>query len=141
MRVLLVDDQSVVRDTLKSILRPYSDVDIIGEATNGEEAVLKVSQLQPDVVIMDIVMPRLDGIAAAREIQTASPQTPIVGLSLHAKSYEVNAMLEAGAVEVINKEKAVDELYRAIQRVVAQKTNNLKDSDCTIQSTCAPLPS
>ena len=100
MRVLIVDDQALVRDTLRSILRSHQEVDIVGEATDGEEAILKVAQLQPDVVIMDIVMPRLDGIAATRQIHTVSPQTPIVGLSLHAKSYEVNAMVQAGAFEV-----------------------------------------
>jgi len=130
MRVLLVDDQSVVRDTLRSILRPYSDVDIVGEASNGEEAVIKVNQLHPDVVVMDIVMPRLDGIAAARQIQTVSPLTPIVGLSLHAKSYEVNAMVQAGAFEVINKERAIDDLYAAIQRAFAalERVMTTKDS-------------
>jgi DNA-binding NarL/FixJ family response regulator len=119
MRVLLVDDQALVRDTLKSILRPYSEVDIVGEATDRQEAIVKVAQLQPDVVIMDIVMPRLDGIAAARQIHTVSPQTPIVGLSLHAKRYEVNAMVQAGAFEVIHKERAIDDLYDAIQRAIA----------------------
>jgi|KBSMisStandDraft_5_1062788.scaffolds.fasta_scaffold16426_2 DNA-binding NarL/FixJ family response regulator len=134
MRVLLVDDQSVVRDTLRSILRPYSEVDIVGEATDGEEAVVKVAQLQPDVVIMDIVMPRLDGIAAARQIHTVSPQTPIVGLSLHAKSYEVNAMVQAGAFEVISKERAIDDLYDAIQRAIT-----VPQRDVTIKDTSDPM--
>src|SRR5688572_19862953 len=129
MRVVLVDDQSVVRDTLRSILRPYSEVDIVAEATDGEDAVIKVAQLQPDVVIMDIIMPRLDGIAAARQIHTVSPQIPIVGLSLHAKSYEVNAMVQAGAFDVINKERAIDDLYDAIQRAVAVPRRHVTAKD------------
>jgi two-component system, NarL family, response regulator LiaR len=121
MRLLLVDDHAIVRDTLKNILRSYPDIEIVGEATNGEDAVRKVSQLQPDVVVMDIVMPRLDGIAAAHQIQALSPQTPIIGLSVHAKSYEVNAMLQAGAFEVINKEKAIKDLYGALQRALTPR--------------------
>ena len=126
MRLLLVDDHAVVRDTLKNILRPYADIEIVGEATNGEEAVLKVSQLQPDVVVLDIVMPRLDGIAATHQIKMLSPQIPIIGLSVHAKSYEVNAMLQAGAFEVINKEKAIEDLYGAVQRAVGTMRAKLK---------------
>lgn len=120
---------SVVRNTLRSILRPYSELYIVGEATDGEDAVIKVAQLQPDVVIMDIVMPRLDGIAAARQIHTVSPQIPIVGLSLHAKSNEVNAMVQAGAFDVINKERAIDDLYDAIQRAVAVPRRHVTAKD------------
>ncbi len=116
MRLLLVDDQTVVRQTLKGILQPYQNVEIVGEASDGEEALAKACQLQPSVVVMDIIMPRLDGIAATRLIKNACPQMAIVGLSLHAKSYEVNAMLQAGASEVINKERAVEDLYSAIQK-------------------------
>src|SRR5690348_7979388 len=97
---------------------------------------MKVAQLQPDVVIMDIVMPRLDGIAAARQIHTLSPQTSIVGLSVHAKSYEVNAMVQAGAFEVINKERAIDDLYDAIQRAIAghERVMTTKDSPPSMKS-------
>ena len=123
MRLLLVDDQTLVRQTLKGILRPHQNIEIVAEASDGEEAVAKATQLQPSVVVMDIIMPRLDGIAATRLIKNASPQMAIVGMSLHAKSYEVNAMLQAGASEVIHKERAVEDLYSAIQRAAEALTD------------------
>ena len=116
VRLLIVDDSALVREGLKSTLQSYSDLDIVGEASNGEEALLTVSQLKPTVVVMDIVMPRLDGIASTRMLKTLYPQIAVVGLSVHAKPYEINAMLEAGAFQVITKENAVHELYEAIQR-------------------------
>jgi DNA-binding NarL/FixJ family response regulator len=127
MRLLLVDDQTLVRQTLKSILEPYPNIEIVGEASNGEEGVAKAAQLQPTVVIMDIVMPKLDGIGATRLIKNTLPQMAIVGLSLYAKSYEVNAMLEAGASEVIHKERAMEDLYGAIQRAAGSLAKKAHD--------------
>jgi YesN/AraC family two-component response regulator len=72
-RVLLVDDESVVRRILKQILADYQDMELVGEADNGEEAIAAVDRLQPDVVVMDIRMPALDGIAATREISATFP--------------------------------------------------------------------
>ena len=128
MRLLLVDDQTLVRQTLKGILRPHQHIEIVGEASDGEEAVIQAAQLQPNVVVMDIVMPRLDGIGATRFIKHALPQVAIVGLSLYAKSYEVNAMLQAGASEVIHKERAVEDLYGAIQRAAEALTEETHPS-------------
>jgi len=116
VRLLIVDDHALVREGLKSTLRSYPNIEIVGEASNGEEALLTVSQLKPTVVVMDIVMPRLDGIASTRILKTLYPQIAVVGLSVHAKAYEINAMLEAGAFQVITKDNAVHELYEAIQR-------------------------
>src|SRR4030095_12516532 len=101
VRLLIVDDSALVREGLKSTLQSYPDIHIVGEASNGEEALLTVSQLKPTVVLMDIVMPRLDGIASTRMLKTLYPQIAVVGLSVHAKTYEINAMLEAGALQVI----------------------------------------
>jgi DNA-binding NarL/FixJ family response regulator len=116
VRLLIVDDHAMVREGLKNTLQSYPNIDIVGEASDGEEALLTVSQLKPTVVVMDIVMPRLDGIASTRMLKTLYPQIAVVGLSVHAKSYEVNAMLEAGAFQVITKDNAVHDLYEAIQR-------------------------
>ena len=116
VRLLIVDDSDLIREGLKSTLQSYPDIHIVGEASNGEEALLTVSQLKPTVVLMDIVMPRLDGIASTRMLKTLYPQIAVVGLSVHAKTYEINAMLEAGALQVITKENAVQELYEAIQK-------------------------
>ena len=80
-RVLLVDDESLVRRILKQILASYQDMELVGEAANGEEAIAAVGRLQPDIVLMDIRMPALDGIAAAREIRLKYPHVKIIGLS------------------------------------------------------------
>ena len=114
-RVLLVDDESLVRQILKQILADYPDMELIGEAATGEEAISAVERLQPDVVVMDIRMPGLDGIAAAREIRAKYPHMKIIGLSEHAHSYYTDAMERAGAVGVYLKSMALEDLYPAIK--------------------------
>ena len=116
LRVLIVDDHAMVRQAIKSTLRPYGRIEVVGEASNGEEALLLVPQLKPTVIVMDIVMPRLDGIASTRLLKTLYPQIAVIGVSVHAKSYEINAMLEAGAFQVITKDNAAHDLYEAIHR-------------------------
>src|SRR6476646_9566769 len=96
-RVLVVDDESLVRRILKQILASYEDMELVGEAANGEEAIFAVARLQPDVVVMDIRMPALDGIAAARLIRERYRHVIIIGLSEHAQSYNIVAMERAGA--------------------------------------------
>jgi len=119
IRVVIVDDHVMVRQGLRAVLQSYPNIEVVGEAGNGEEAVLIAAKLQPTIVVMDIGMPNLDGIAATRLIRTQYPQISVVGLSVNAPSYHVDAMLKAGAFEVLTKEKAVDELYGAIQRATA----------------------
>jgi DNA-binding NarL/FixJ family response regulator len=119
IRVVLVDDHTMIRQGLRTVLQSYSNIEVVGEAGDGEEAVLKVKNLQPSVVVMDIAMPKMDGIAATRLVKTQFPHIAVLGLSVTAKSYQVDAMLKAGAFEIVTKEKAVDELYGAIQKAVA----------------------
>ena len=114
-RVLLVDDESLVRRILKQILASYQDVELVGEAGTGYEAVAAVETLHPDVVVMDIRMPGLDGIAAAREIRDKYPPVKIIGLSEYGNGYNVDAMERAGAVGVYLKSMALDDLYPAIK--------------------------
>lgn len=116
-RVLVVDDESLVRRTLKQILASYQDLEVVGEAANGEEAIAAAARLQPDIVVMDIRMPALDGIAAAREIKLACPRVKIIGLSEHATGYNTDAMERAGAVGVYLKSMALEELYPAIKAI------------------------
>ena len=116
-RVLVVDDESLVRRTLKQVLASYRDLELVGEAANGEEAILAVERLQPDIVVMDIRMPALDGIAAAREIRAKAPHVKIIGLSEHATGYNTDAMERAGAVGVYLKSMALEELYPAIKAI------------------------
>ena len=116
-RVLVVDDESLVRRILKQILANYQDLEVVGEAANGEEAIAAVARLQPDIVVMDIRMPALDGIAAAREIRIKNPHVKIIGLSEHGTDYNTEAMERAGAVGVYLKSMALEELYPAIKAV------------------------
>ena len=118
-RVLLVDDESLVRRILKQILAGYPDMELVGEAANGEEAITAVGQLQPDIVVMDIRMPALDGIGAAREIRLKFPHVKIIGLSEYAYGYHADAMEKAGALAVYQKSNAVAELYPAIKKITA----------------------
>jgi DNA-binding NarL/FixJ family response regulator len=119
IRVLLVDDHAMVRQGLRSALELYANIEVVGEAADGDEAIAGAAKLQPSVIVMDINMPKMDGITATRFIKTQNPQISVLGISVEAKDYEVSAMQKAGAVEVLTKEKAVNELYGAIQRAVA----------------------
>jgi PAS domain S-box-containing protein len=114
IRVLLVDDHAMVRQGLRSVLESYQDVAIVGEACNGEEAVSFVERLQPTVVLMDINMPKMNGIEAAAEITSRYPAIVVIGLSVNADGANETAMRKAGAATLLTKEAAVDELYRTI---------------------------
>ena len=119
IRILLVDDHALVRQGLRSALQAYPNIDVVGEAGDGEEAVVSAAQLQPAVVVMDINMSKMDGIAATRLIKTQYPEIVVVGLSVNATAYYLDAMQKAGAFEVLSKDSAVDTLYASIQRAVA----------------------
>lgn len=107
------------RQVVRSILKPYPNLEVIGEASDGDEAIVSVGQLRPDVVLMDVNMQKMDGVTAARLIKVQYPEIAILGLSAKAKHYDIYAMQKAGAFEVISKEQSVQELYAAIQRAVA----------------------
>jgi DNA-binding NarL/FixJ family response regulator len=115
IRVLLVDDHLMFRQGLRSLLQSYPDIEVVAEASDGAEAVSKVSTVQPTVVVMDISMPKMDGVAATRILKSQHAKVAVVGLSVTAKGYQVDAMLKAGAVTVLTKERAVDELYDSIR--------------------------
>ena len=120
IRVLLVDDHSLFRQTLRSLLAPYPNLELVGEASDGHEAVESVARLQPSVVVMDIHLQRMmDGIAATHLITSQNPGVAVVGLSCDTRQYVVSAMQQAGASEVLAKEQGADEVYGAIQRASA----------------------
>jgi two-component system, NarL family, response regulator LiaR len=105
IRVLLVDDHAMIRQGLRCALVCYLRIEVIGEASDGEEAVACVAKMLPTVVVMDIVMPRMDGIAATRLIKRQYPQIAIIGLTRELKDYMSYSMKKAGAFEIIEKER------------------------------------
>jgi len=118
LTVLLVDDHAMMRQGLRSVLEAHADIQIIGEAADGQEAVTMVEALQPSVVVMDINMPKLNGIEATARIKDRHPGIRVIGLSVNAGQNNREAMLKAGADILLTKEAAVEELYRSIQSVV-----------------------
>ena len=118
IRVLIVDDHPTVRETLRSTLKAHPNIEVVGEARDGEEAIARVEHLQPAVVIMDIYLGRMDGITATRLIKAQYPQVVVIGLTIEQKDFQLYAMHRAGAAEIIGKENAITELPGAIQRAV-----------------------
>jgi PAS domain S-box-containing protein len=114
LRVLLVDDHAMVREGLRSILESYTDLEVVGEAGDGIEAIKLVRSRQPEVVVMDINMPRMDGIAATRKIKREFPSTAVIGISVQESAHAEQAMLSAGASKFLTKDRAVGHLHEAI---------------------------
>jgi CheY-like chemotaxis protein len=131
VRVLLVDDHAMVRQGLRSILDGYPNLDIIAEAGDGEEAITLARLLKPDLVVMDVNMPRLDGIEATRRIREELPSTYVVGLSVNEAEHIVKSMRAAGASAFLTKESAADHLYETIG-TVTRKINLECSMDASI---------
>src|SRR5215467_10815343 len=119
IRVLIADDHGVVRKGLRLQLEQHSDFEVIGEACDGREAVALAEQLAPDIIIMDIAMPNLNGIQATTQIIKKSPQIGVIILSMHTDETYLTRTLAAGAKGYLLKENAEVDLERAVQ-VVAQ---------------------
>ncbi|MDQ3423603.1 MAG: response regulator transcription factor [Actinomycetota bacterium] len=119
IRVLIVDDHPVVRRGLIALLSSLAGVEVVGEAGDGEQAVREAQILAPDVVLMDIQMPRMDGIQATRRIIAAAPGTAVLVLSMFETDESVVTVLEAGARGYLLKGAGQDEIARALQAVAA----------------------
>lgn len=117
IRVLIVDDHSVVRQGLRSFLERHADIEIVGEAGGGTEAVELTVRLRPDIVLMDLVMPGLDGIEATRQIFARCPGTRVIALTSFLADEQVFPALEAGASGYLLKDVTPAELIRAIRTV------------------------
>jgi NarL family two-component system response regulator LiaR len=115
--VLLAEDHVITREGIRRLLEVEKGVTVVGEAGDGEEAVQKVSELKPDVVIMDIAMPKLNGIEATRQIKLNNPRVAVLILSAYDDDEYVFALLKAGAAGYLLKSVSGDELTRAIQAV------------------------
>jgi two-component system, NarL family, response regulator NreC len=119
IRILLADDHAVVRQGFRMILGAHSDLEIVGEAGNGREAVELSAALKPDVVVMDVTMPELNGIEATRRLTADNPHIRVVALSMHKDSVYVREILRAGARGYLLKESVADDLVAAVRAVAA----------------------
>ncbi len=122
IRVVLADDHLVVRAGLKALLATTRDIEVVGEAANGSEAVALVARLKPQVVVLDLDMPVMDGVTATREIVKASPETKVLILTMHTEDEHLVTLLEAGAAGYLVKNAADRELADAVRAVAAGDT-------------------
>jgi DNA-binding NarL/FixJ family response regulator len=117
IRILLADDHAVVRQGFGRILAAHADMEVIGEAGNGREAVDLAEELKPDVVVMDVSMPELNGIEATRRLTKAAPRIRVLALSMHKDSVYVREILRAGAQGYLLKDASDDDLITAVRAV------------------------
>ncbi len=122
IRILLADDHRLFREGLRSLLKDEPDMEVIAEADNGRDAVQKASELMPDIVVMDISMPDLNGIEATRQIASRVHGTKVIGLSVHSDRRFVEGMCKAGASGYLLKDCANEELIQAIRVVAVGQT-------------------
>ena len=119
IRVLAVDDQRVVREGLAMLLGLLPDVEVVGTAADGEEALALAGELRPDVILMDLRMPRVDGVEATRRLRASHPEIKVVVLTTYADDRSVIDALRAGALGYLTKDAGADEIRQALQRVAS----------------------
>jgi DNA-binding NarL/FixJ family response regulator len=121
VKILLADDHRILREGLRSLLAQQQDVTVVGEAADGESAVSLARKLRPDLVIMDVVMPGMDGVTATRLIRGECPDTKVIALSMHSDRRFVSEMVRAGALGYLVKDSAFEELSQAVKTVMANR--------------------
>jgi len=119
IRLMLVDDHEVIRAGLKSFLQTQEDFEVVAEAGNGEEAIRRAQQVQPEIILMDITMPGMDGLEATRRLRQLLPNTLILALTVHDDKQYMMQMLAEGASGYITKQAAADDLVAAIHTIAA----------------------
>ena len=122
IRVLITDDHAVVREGLRTFLELQNGLEVVGEAADGEEAIAQAAQLKPDVILMDLVMPRLDGVAAMRELRASAPRSKVIVLTSFLDDERLMPAIEAGAAGYLLKDVAPAALAQAIRAAHAGET-------------------
>ena len=122
IRIILADDHQIVRQGLRILLEAEPDMEIVAEADNGRKVLKQALELLPDVIIMDLSMPELNGIEATRQILSGFPEVKVIALSMHSDSLFVLNMIKSGASGYLLKDCALEELVKAIRAVVDDKT-------------------
>jgi DNA-binding NarL/FixJ family response regulator len=121
-RIVIAEDYTIVRQGLRSLIDSFADFEVVGEAVDGKEAIESVARLKPDLVLMDLSMPRTDGITAIKEIKKCLPETKILALTVHKTEGHVRMALESGADGYILKDASCTELEMAVRNILAGKS-------------------
>ncbi|HAV78224.1 MAG TPA: DNA-binding response regulator [Anaerolineae bacterium] len=116
--ILIVDDHEVVRNGIRSYLETIKDFEVVGEAESGEKAVRMVTELIPDIVLLDLIMPGMDGVETTRQIKKITPRTQVVVLTSYHEDVHIFPALKAGAISYILKDMKMEKLVEALQRAV-----------------------
>jgi NarL family two-component system response regulator LiaR len=117
IRILIVDDHTIVRKGIRALLTEIAGIEVVGEAADGQEAVAQANSLRPDVILMDLAMPKMDGIEATRQIKTSQPESRILVMTSFATDDKVLPAIKAGALGYLLKESAPEDLVQAIQQI------------------------
>jgi DNA-binding NarL/FixJ family response regulator len=117
-RIMLVDDHAIMRNGIESLIVSQTDMEVVGQAENGQIAVELAAELNPDVIIMDVCMPEMNGIEATRLIKSRNPNSMIIGISAFEEPEYVTGMIDAGASGYVCNDNLVKELVGAIQKVI-----------------------
>ncbi|MFP4343971.1 MAG: response regulator transcription factor [Anaerolineales bacterium] len=128
IRVLIADDHDQIRSSLSIFLEVFDDLELVGAAHNGQEALKLCKELEPDIVLLDLLMPQMDGVAATREIRRIHPYTQVIVLTSFYDETILHKALQAGASHYLLKDVTIDELAAAIRSVHGQKLSNLPAS-------------
>ncbi len=141
MKILLADDHKIVRDGLRTLLAKNAAITVVGEAEDGRPTVQLAKELSPDIVIMDVALPDLNGIEATRQITSECPEIRVIAVSMHSDRRFVAEMLKAGASAYLSKDYVFDELERAIRAVSTKKVYLSPDiSDVVVENYVRQTP-
>jgi DNA-binding NarL/FixJ family response regulator len=121
-KVLLVDDHKIMREGISALLRKYSEFEVVGQAADGRQALEMASHLKPDIVIMDVGMPNLNGVEATKQLLSINPNVKVMALSTHSDGAVVAKMIKAGALGYMLKESAFEELIEALNTLQEGRT-------------------